>query len=80
MHEKEDRKQLSPAFANRIEDILTLLDNATRPEELDLPGYGLHRLRGNLAGYWAVTVSRNRRIIFRFEGSDATDVDLVDYH
>ncbi len=47
---------------------------------MDLPGFRLHPLKGDLAGYWAVTVSGNWRIVFRFAGTDATDVDLVDYH
>ena len=45
-----------------------------------LPGFRLHPLRGDLAGYWSITVRANWRIIFRFEQGDATDVDLVDYH
>ena len=80
LHERGNRRRLPPAYVRRIADILTLLNDATRPEELNLPGYGLHRLSGNLAGFWSVTVSRNWRIVFRFEGSNATDVNLVDYH
>jgi toxin HigB-1 len=45
-----------------------------------LPGWRLHPLKGDLAGYWSITVSANWRIIFRFEQSDATDLDLIDYH
>jgi proteic killer suppression protein len=44
-----------------------------------LPGFRLHPLKGDLAGYWSIIVSANWRIIFRFEHGDATDVDLVDY-
>ena len=47
---------------------------------MNLPGFGLHSLRGDLAGYWAVSVSGNWRIVFRFDGRDIKDVDLVDYH
>lgn len=47
---------------------------------MDLPGFRLHSLRGDLAGYWSVSVSANRRIVFRFDGVHASDVDLVDYH
>ena len=47
---------------------------------MDLPGFRLHPLKGNLADFWAVTVSGNWRIVFRFEGAHASDVDLVDYH
>lgn len=47
---------------------------------MDLPGFRIHALKGQLAGYWSVRVSGNWRIVFRFEGTHATDVDLVDYH
>ncbi len=47
---------------------------------MGLPGFRLHPLKGSLAGFWAVSVSGNWRIIWRFEGTDATDVDLIDYH
>jgi proteic killer suppression protein len=40
----------------------------------------LHPLSGNLSGLWSVSVSGNWRIIFRFEGSNVTDIDLIDYH
>ena len=45
-----------------------------------LPGLDLHPLRGELVGYWAVKVSANWRVIFRFEDGNVVDVDLVDYH
>ena len=47
---------------------------------MNLPGFGLHPLKGDLAGYWAVTVSGNWRVVFRFDGPDVRDVDLLDYH
>ena len=45
-----------------------------------VPGLRLHALKGDLKGYWAVTVKANWRILFRFEGSDVHDVELIDYH
>ncbi|MFN0172080.1 MAG: type II toxin-antitoxin system RelE/ParE family toxin [Bryobacteraceae bacterium] len=57
-----------------------MLDSATSPQDLDLPGYRLHPLKGKLKGFWAVTVGANWRIVFRFEEGNAIDVDLVDYH
>ena len=45
-----------------------------------LPGLRLHPLKGNLKGYFSVSVSGNWRVIFRFEGQDAADVDYLDYH
>ena len=64
----------------RIRRILADLDVAERPADLDLPGYRLHLLRGARAGQWSVRVSGNWRVVFRFEGGDAIEVDLVDYH
>ena len=80
LHESDDCREVSPQHADKIARILARLDEATRPQELNLPGFRLHPLKGNLAGYWSITVSANWRIIFRFEGGSATDVDLVDYH
>ncbi len=64
----------------RLSEILTVLDAATTPQALNLPGYRLHPLKGDLKGLWSVTVRANWRIIFRFEGTDAFDVELIDYH
>jgi proteic killer suppression protein len=50
------------------------------PHALNLPGYRLHPLKGKLRGFWSVTVRANWRITFRFEGEDAFDVELIDYH
>jgi toxin HigB-1 len=59
---------------------LARLDAATTPPALDLPGYRLHPLKGDLKGYWSVTVRANWRIIFRFDKEDAIDVELTDCH
>ena len=75
-----DRKQVRADQLNRIEDILARLNIVDRVEEIALPGYRLHPLKGDLQGFWSVTVSGNWRIIFRFEEGDAYDVDLIDYH
>jgi toxin HigB-1 len=63
-----------------LEDILARLDGAREPQALNLPGYHLHPLKGDMRGFWAVKVSANWRIIFRFEGTDVFDVELIDYH
>lgn len=47
---------------------------------MDVPGFRLHPLKGDLKGFWSVTVRANWRVIFRFDGEDIVDVDLVDYH
>jgi proteic killer suppression protein len=67
-------------MADTVQEILTVLDAATAPAALNLPGYRLHRLKGNLRDFRSVTVRANWRIIFRFEGPDALDVELVDCH
>lgn len=65
---------------SRLSDVLGHLDRAESPGDLDLPGYRLHPLKGDLKGYWSVTISGNWRIVFRFEKGDAYEVDLVAYH
>ena len=47
---------------------------------MDLPGLQLHQLTGNRRGVWAVRVSGNWRLTFRFEDGEAVDVNLEDYH
>jgi toxin HigB-1 len=75
-----ETKGLRPDWIGRIGRVLDALDTASKPEELNLPGFGFHRLTGDLAGRYAVTVSRNWRITFGWLGEDAQDVDLEDYH
>lgn len=60
--------------------MLTMLDSAKQPEDMNAPGWRLHSLSGNLAGHWSVTVSGNWRITFMFENEDAVLVDYQDYH
>ncbi len=80
LFENGDRRRVSPNHADKIERVLARLEEAPEVRNLDLPGFRLHRLRGDFAGYWSVTVSANWRIVFRFEGGHARDVDLIDYH
>ena len=80
LYERDDRRGLPAAHADRIARILARLDVAAAPQQMDLPGFRLHPLKGDLAGFWAVSVSGNWRIVFRFDGTDVRDVDLVDYH
>ena len=79
-HDQEDRRGINTAHADKIARILARLHRASGPEDMNLPGFRLHPLRGDLAGYWSVTVQANWRIIFRFAAADVTDVDLIDYH
>lgn len=80
LYEHGDVSRLRADQVNRIADVLAHLDQATKPAELDLPGYRLHPLKDDLKGFWSVTISGNYRIIFRFREGDAFDVDSVDYH
>jgi proteic killer suppression protein len=57
-----------------VQEILTVLDEADTPQALNLPGYRLHPLKGELKGFWSETVRGQRRIMFRFEGTNAFDV------
>ena len=72
--------RVGPELADRVALALADLDDASKPSELDLPGYRLHPLKGELKGYWSISVSGNWRITFRIVGGDAYDVDLTDYH
>ena len=80
LFEDDNRSKLSAQDVDKIARILARLSTANVPEDVDAPGFKLHRLKGDLKGFWAVTVRANWRIIFRFEDGDALDVDLVDYH
>ena len=77
--ERGERQRVPPEYADK-DEILIYLDEANRPAHMNRPGYGLHPLRGNFAGYWSVRVSGNWRVIFRFEDGNATNVDFIDYH
>ena len=80
LYARDDRGGIRPDLANAAQEILTVLDDAATPQELGLPGYRLHPLKGDLKGFWSVTVRANWRIIFRFVDTDAYDVELIDYH
>ena len=80
LYERGDPSQVRADQAQRIALALADLDDANKPSDLDLPGYRLHPLKGNLKGFWSISISANWRISFRFEEGDAYDVDLVDYH
>jgi toxin HigB-1 len=80
LFENDDQRLLTAAHADKIKRILARLDEATNIKHMALPGFGLHSLKGDLKGFWAVSVSGNWRIIFRFNEGNAYDVDLVDYH
>ena len=76
----ETKRGIQPKHAEKLADILDLLDAASEIGDMNFPGSDLHPLKGHLRGFWSVKVSGNWRIIFRFEKGDAFDVDYVDYH
>ena len=80
LYEHGDRSGLRTDIAEKAELYLSVLDTAQTVRELDITGFSLHRLTGDRKGWFSVSVSRNHRIIFRFEDGTAYDVDLVDYH
>ena len=80
LFEDDDRSRLPADMAVRIGRMLAALENASQIEDLDLPAYRLHALKGDLKGLHALTVRANWRIVFRFVDGDAFDVDFVDYH
>jgi toxin HigB-1 len=80
LYEQGDRSKLRPDMVAKIERVLQRLDVATTAEQMNLPGWRLHLLKGDLKGFWSVTINGNWRIIFRFDGADVADVDLIDYH
>ncbi len=77
---EDDGRRLPADMIERIRAILTALDAARTIEGLNRPTFRLHPLKGELTGFYAVTVRANWRIIFRFENGSALDLDFVDYH
>ena len=80
LYERGDPSRVRADQAERIALALADLDEAGEPSDLDLPGYRLHPLKGNLKEFWSISISGNWRIVFRFVDGDVCDVDLVDYH
>lgn len=78
--ERGDAAKLSVPNTGRIERILYQLDTATRPEQMQVPGWRFHALLGRDKGRYALDASVNWRITFGWDGRDAVDVDLEDYH
>lgn len=71
---------INPKHATKLGRQLARLDTARGPEDMNLPGWNLHPLHGDLAGHHAVSVSGNWRMTFRFEGEDVVLVNYQDYH
>ena len=75
-----DTRRIPQQFSARLRRILARLHGAENIRDMDAPGLMLHPLRGNLEGFWAVRVSGNWRVVFRFEEGNVFDVALLDYH
>ena len=71
---------IQPHHAGKLRVLLTTLDSAKRPDDMNAPGWKLHSLTGNLAGHYSVTVNGNWRMTFAFDGETAELVDYLDYH
>jgi toxin HigB-1 len=80
LYDGRTAKRVAPAHRAKLRDILAALDRSRVPEDMALPGFRLHPLRGSLKGHWAVSVSGNWRVTFRFSDGHAIDVDHFDYH
>jgi len=80
LYDTGNQKGIRPEHVKRLRLILARLDASQHPQDMNLPGLGLHPLRGPYEGFWAVSVSGSWRVIFRFDGDSAVDVDYLDYH
>ena len=80
LFEDDDPRGVMREHVEKLGDILARLNAAKAIDDMDLPGFRLHPLKGQLKGFWAVTVRANWRVIFRFADGHAFDVDYDDYH
>jgi toxin HigB-1 len=76
----DDHRGILARTEARTERLLDRLDAAVKPEDMNIPGFRFHRLTGERRGTYTVSVTGNWRITFRFDGVNAVDVDLEDYH
>jgi toxin HigB-1 len=75
-----NKKGIQPSHANRLRMQLAALDSAKQIEDMNLPGYRLHELKGDRKGSWSITVNGNWRITFKFSRGNAEIVEYEDYH
>ncbi|MDD5385226.1 MAG: type II toxin-antitoxin system RelE/ParE family toxin [Gallionella sp.] len=71
---------IQPAHANRLKMQLAALDTAQVIEDMDIPGFRLHPLKGSERGRWSIWVNGNWRVTFEFENRNALVLDYEDYH
>jgi proteic killer suppression protein len=80
LYHDDDPSGVNSEHVSKLRNILARLDAARVVSDMDLPGFRLHHLKGELKGFHAITVRANWRVIFRFEDGGADEVDYVDYH
>lgn len=80
LYDGRTARRVAPTHVQKLRDILAVLDRSRRPQDVDIPGFRLHSLKGELRGHYAVVVSANWRVTFRFEEGNVVDVDYLDYH
>jgi proteic killer suppression protein len=79
-YETGNKAGIKSSHNKKLRIQLTALNTATCIEDMDLPGFRLHPLKGNRKGFWAIDVSKNWRIVFKFEEGNVYVVDYEDYH
>lgn len=80
LYEDDIPRRVHPEHVEKPKNILARLDVAANPDEMNVPDFRLHPLKGDRTGEWAVTVRANWRVTFRFDGADVSDDDYEDYH
>jgi proteic killer suppression protein len=80
LYDGRTARRVAAAHVEKLRDILAVLDRSRGPDDMNIPGFRLHPLKGSLAGFWAVSISGNWRVTFRFDNGHAADVDYMDYH
>jgi len=79
-YETGSTRGIRAEHATKLSRALFLLDSATTPADMNLPSFRLHALKGDLAGFWSISISGNWRVIFRFTGAGVELLDYLDYH
>lgn len=80
LYNKDSHAGVDPNHAKKLKRILLKLKTAKSPNDMRVPGWNLHSLKGILADHWSVSVSGNWRVTFAFNDDDIIDIDYVDYH
>lgn len=80
LYDDDDASGLKPDWVPKLRRILAALNTICSPEEMNLPGYGFHELKGNRKGTYSLIVTRNWRVTFGWDSEGPTDVNLEDYH